>query len=364
MRRILSCALACALAFAPATLSRAASYTITSLDGFDGTKPAFINNNGQVAGETSASITPYGPALYSGGVTIALGSLGVPGGVNYASGINASGQIVGGSGTNFPGSEYHAFLYSNGVMNDLGTLGGLTSDSRSINDLGQVVGSSQNSATSSTAYLYSGGVMTDLNSLIDPSSGWNLIAASCINNSGQIAGIGFNNGKLESFLFSNGAVAALGPSFLTTPLGINSNGQVVGYSASTDGNFSNAFLYYGGTLHLLGTIPGGSDSIGYSVNASGQVVGYALGSDAKDRAFVYQGGSMQDLNTLIDPALHWNLRRATSINDLGQIVGFGTVNGVPHVFLLTPTPEPSSFVLAALGLASLAAFKWRRRRRA
>jgi uncharacterized membrane protein len=81
-----------------------------------------------------------------------LGSLGF--GTTYASAINVSGQITGESylGTpvtvpcrprqrppcrTFPG---HAFLWSNGTMTDLGTLGGLDSQGNAINDLGEVVG--------------------------------------------------------------------------------------------------------------------------------------------------------------------------------------------------------------------------------
>ena len=43
------------------------------------------------------------------------------GGGSYAFGVNTSGQVVGDVGTY---GNYHAFLYSNGIMTDLGTLGG------------------------------------------------------------------------------------------------------------------------------------------------------------------------------------------------------------------------------------------------
>lgn len=49
--------------------------------------------------------------------------------------------------------------------------------------------------------------------------------------------------------------------------------------------------------------------------------------------------NMQDLNGLIPAAdsANWYLRNATAINNAGQIVGSGELNGVPHGFLLTPS---------------------------
>jgi probable HAF family extracellular repeat protein len=45
---------------------------------------------------------------------------------------------------------------------------------------------------------------------------------------------------------------------------------------------------------------------------------------------------MVDLNTLIDPTLGWVLTTAAAVNDAGQIVGSGVINGQSHAFLMTP----------------------------
>jgi probable HAF family extracellular repeat protein len=67
----------------------------------------------------------------------ALGTLpGRDGSVAFA--INDRGQVVGISGTTF--GEARAFLWENGKMTDLGTLGGDFSEASAINDRGQVVG--------------------------------------------------------------------------------------------------------------------------------------------------------------------------------------------------------------------------------
>jgi probable HAF family extracellular repeat protein len=57
----------------------------------------------------------------------------------------------------------HAFLYSNGQMTDLGTLGGNTVTlGRSINEAGQVVGLSGVPRQQGPAFLYSNGQMREL----------------------------------------------------------------------------------------------------------------------------------------------------------------------------------------------------------
>src|SRR6266446_5960141 len=80
-----------------------------------------INSSGQVAGESSApSSQRSDPAfLYSNGQLVNIGTLG--GDVGQPRGINTSGQIAGYS--TLRSGSYHAFLYTSGQMTDIGTLG-------------------------------------------------------------------------------------------------------------------------------------------------------------------------------------------------------------------------------------------------
>ena len=55
----------------------------------------------------------------------------------------------------------------------------------------------------------------------------------------------------------------------------------------------------------------------------------------------------------------WTLESTAAINDSGAIVGYGTVGGVQHGFLLTPTPEPSTFALLLFGTIGLGLYRWR-----
>src|SRR4051812_964752 len=77
----------------------------------------------------------------------------VGGAGSWANDLNNSGQVVGYQSL---GDAYHAFLYANGALTDIGTLGGATSVANAINDLGQVVGSSFDASGTSYGFLYSG----------------------------------------------------------------------------------------------------------------------------------------------------------------------------------------------------------------
>jgi hypothetical protein len=105
-------------------------------------------------------------------------------------------------------------------------------------------------------------------------------------------------------------------------------------------------------LHDLGTLEGDFSSVGVAINDVGAVTG-----QSGNRAFLYtSGGSMVELNSLIDPLLGWTLQTGDGINDASQINGFGLIGGEQHAFLLTPVPEPAGVILASLGLLSLLAF--------
>jgi probable HAF family extracellular repeat protein len=72
--------------------------------------------------------------------TMTIIDLGGPGGESGAHGINARGQVVGFRDTGL--SRYRAVLWEDGMMADLGSLGGDTSFGYGINNRGQVVGQS------------------------------------------------------------------------------------------------------------------------------------------------------------------------------------------------------------------------------
>ena len=168
----------------------------------------------QVVGGSTVDDNPTPPFLFplfaflwEDGVMTNLGALG--GIESFPEAINDRSQVVGeftvldSEGTGIS----HAFRWEDGLMQDLGTLPG-DSDSiaYAINHKGQVVGGSGSGFIDAPfnpvhAFLWEQGVLTDLNTRIPANSDLQLIAAFGINARGQIAAIAFE--------FSTGNVHAV-----------------------------------------------------------------------------------------------------------------------------------------------------------
>ncbi len=146
-----------------------------------------INNSGQIVGWSTAP-GGIGAFLYSNGVMTELGSFG--GNYSEALGISNNGIIVGDSET--PAMASHAFLYCDGQMRDIATRG-VNSIAYGVNDFGQAVGYYATSLaftwSNERAFVFDAATgMVDLNSLVDLPAGWTLIRANAINDAGQIVG--------------------------------------------------------------------------------------------------------------------------------------------------------------------------------
>ena len=74
-----------------------------------------------------------------------------------------------------------------------------------------------------------------------------------------------------------------------------------------------------------------------TINNRGDIIAFSCGA-AGCRAMIRQKNDWVDLNTLVGPGTHLYLANVASINEAGQIVGFGfTGAGELHAFLATPS---------------------------
>src|SRR6185369_16932251 len=93
-----------------------------------------------------------------------------------------------------------------------------------------------------------------------------------------------------------------------------------------------AFLYDAGSIKDLGVLAGGARSYALGINGLDLIVGASTTEDGSLHAILWDG-SLRDLNDLIPSEPTWELREARSINDAGQIVGWGKIGGHEHAFL-------------------------------
>ena len=179
---------------------------------------------------------------------------------------NNAGATVG-SASIPQGGWTHAVLFTANGIQDLGTLGGASSDAWGINNAGVVVGQARASIAAGADYyvpFYYDGSMHQMSS----SSG----LARGINSAGRIVGqIDLRGFVYDSKKHTIEVLNGFGSN--TTASAINDPGQIVGYAdlPRTVCCVIHAFMY-DGLIHDLGTL-GGDFSFAFAINNRGEIVG-------------------------------------------------------------------------------------------
>lgn len=255
-----------------------------------------INDSGFVVGSSPYQNLSRG-YLFDGASSLNLGAFdeGWCGGCDlssYAHGINNAGQVVGEGETDDGGLR--AFVWQDGTMQKLGTLGGGMSAAYAVNDSGVVAGHAQLASGQWHAFMHRNGKMRDLGTL----------------------------GGAQSWAYD-----------------VNGARQVVGCSDLPAAGERAAFIYRDGAMSALPTL-GGTDACATGINALGWVVGYSSLVGGEQHGFVYDGVAVVDLNDTLSPAdrAAWLITEANGINKKGQIaaVGVSSAYGATRALLLTP----------------------------
>ena len=315
------------------------SYTVTDLgtlssNGYSVARA--INATAEVTGAAGTSDSSLSDIfVYNDGALTSLGTLGGTSGIG--NGINASGQVAGYSQNSV--GTYRAFVSSGSSLTDIGDLGGGSAVAYGINDLGWAVGSAVTAKGENHPFLYRNGRMIDLGTLGSSNTGW-WNSAQGVNNSGVVTGTSYDaQGNFFGFVWKNGKMTKMGTlgGAWSQGYAINSKGQITGVGYTKNGS-AHAFIANCGTCPLkdLGTFAGSTSTVwGFGINDSGVVVGQSTFGGTY-HAYVYSNGKIKDLNGMIPAGSGWVLIDAEGINASGQIVGMGTHNGQEHAYLLTP----------------------------
>jgi probable HAF family extracellular repeat protein len=320
---------------------------------------------------TSASILSGRAVISIYGVNIDLTTLGGDNSWTNYGGINDRGEAVGMAETSVPDPNgedmcaFHTqktcrpFLWRDGHIMGLPTLGGNNGQAAAINNREQIVGISETTApdpgcppskqpgTTVLPVMWERGEVRALPTLPGEPDGF----VQGLNDRGQAVGA---TGTCTSFaihavLWENDhafQLADLGHTG-SNAYAINNHGQAVGYVSTTDGSTIVASFWEDGArgaVTNLGILPGDGAAFATGVNNRGQVVGSTFNSQGWSRGFIWHDNVMTDLNTLIPKDSNFFINAASNINERGQISGMATVLTGPdankiHAILLTPSNE-------------------------
>ena len=366
---------------AAVALAQPPTYKVTDLGavGPNG-QPFAITNNGRVAGATQVGEIVRAELWYKGRV-VDLGQPGLKGQNSQAFGVNAWGQAVGEAQTDSPdpqgedfcgfaalglassGTTCLPFVWQNGVMRPLPTLGGSNGQANQINSQGEAAGMVENDTPDSTCpsggpqklefmpVVWQNGNVRELPTYPGDSDG----NAHAINDSGHAAGgsgvcgafnpiWGSNLQPLHALLWEGsetidlGSLGGTGHGDGIMAIGLNNHDQVIGSSDLEGDATFHAFLWTHETgMQDLGTVPGDVDSAALGINDLGQIVGVSLDANFNPRAFLRHREELVDLNALVPASSPLHLATACSINAAGEIIGFAFDNsGNVHAYLAVP----------------------------
>lgn len=296
-----------------------------------------INSQGLVVGNSSGA-----PVLWNNGQAIDLRQFGL----SQAFSINGAGRIAGYSLlSGFVQASFYEPLTAS-ILN-LGNLGGSYSMAYSINSStpNVVVGRSLDASGQFKGFIWK----DDGNSMVDIGFlGTRVeVLPLSVNDSGWVVGWARTNSadtKMHAFVrdpqtgtlsdIGTSAGACVGDASIAQV--INNVGKVLGRVTSSIGAAGcPAQFIYDSTTRMVSALPIQSLN---GMNNLGTLVGADVNASNQMQGFIYDlsKGQKQYLLTSTTNPAGWTELMPNSINDSGQIVGWGRYNGDKRAFLLSP----------------------------
>ena len=380
----------------PLCASAQSPYTLVDLGVVGGAGgPNHITNNDISVGSVQGSDGNDHAVIYFDQHIIDISKPGLGGANSLAFGNNPWSEVVGGANIanidprkeDFCGfqalgiatatASCRPFRWWDGQMTALPTLDnnrGNNGVAAAINDLGEVVGASenttpgcptQNPAASLNQYYQYKPVLWRDHAIEELATvgGDPVGTAVAINNQGEAAGmtgtcgafnllLGYYLNPLHAVLWEKdgtpidlGSLGGNEQSLMGTGAkDLNHRGHVVGFSSLKDNVTFNAFLWTreAGKMKALVPIKGIANSIAIALNDRDEVVGSSINSTFTSlTATIWKHGVPADLNTLIPANSSLYLIVGCSINSRGQILGLATnlAGTVYHAYELIPAGE-------------------------
>jgi probable HAF family extracellular repeat protein len=368
-------------------------YTVTDLGTLPGgtyTYGNWIANHDEIAGNVVLANGTLHAVLWRNGMISDIGTPGLEGQNSVSYAINDRSQVSGLAetttldpyGEDFCGFGTHlvcrGFLWQDGAMSELPTLGGANGEGLGINNRGEVAGYAENTVVDPTCpgpqlfqfkpVTWAKGEARELPTYPGDPEG----IAIGINDNGAAVGAsgtclayGVNNTgayllPAHALLWQGGTMTDLGnlggSGAYQGNIGfsVNSRGDVIGNSDLPGDTTTHAFLWTKKTgMQDLGTLPGDTVSFGEDINDAGEIVGISLAyffAPTAAHAVIWENGVPINLNSLIVPgdSAGLYLGAALAINARGEIVGWGlTSTGEVHAMLAAPVDSADDDILAA-----------------
>lgn len=336
-----------------------------------------INSRGTLAGtsedgtvDPATGLNVFKAVTWQDGGISNLGTLG--GLYSLPNAINSRGQAAGGAENTIPDednfaaiftglpspTQWHAALWRNGRIQDLGTLGdGPDSGAVLVNEAGQVDGGSYTSSVPDPltgippihAFFWENGNMTDI-----PTLGGVIASANGLNNRGQVVGTSTLSGELTNHPFSwyRGVLTDIGTfgGDNGAAYWVNDNGEVVGEADFQGDAIHHAFVWKNGVMKDLPPVGNAPCSNAFAINSRGQVSGNSTDCNGTGLGAVLwePNGSTVDLNSFIPPNSGITFNESVFVGDGGEIAVEGALNGVSRYFILVPDGDCDDACLVSL----------------